>query len=110
MAEAVQGSLFRPTSKAEEKFREFHEANPHVYRELRRLALQMKARGREQWGIAGIFEVLRWNRAMQTDAPDYKLCNTHRAFYARLLMEKEPELEGFFYTRESVADGAFEDE
>jgi hypothetical protein len=68
----------------------------------------MRRRGREKWGIAGIFEVLRWNRAMQTDAPDYKLCNTHRAFYARMLMEQEPELRGFFDLRQSVADGAFE--
>lgn len=105
---AVQGDLFRPASRAEEKFRAFHEANPHVYRELLRLALEMRRRGREKWGIAGIFEVLRWNRAMQTDAPDYKLCNTHRAFYARMLMEQEPELRGFFDLRQSVADGAFE--
>ena len=41
---------------------------------------------------------------MTTPDPVFKLNNNHRAFYARLLMAQEAELEGFFEVRSSVAD------
>lgn len=86
------------------EFLAFHRDNPHVYHELRRLALHLQARGRKHYGIGGLFEVLRWQRAMETTDHDFKLNNDHRAFYARLLMAKEPLLKGFFATRVSWAD------
>jgi len=88
-----------------EAFRKFHRENPWVYRELRRLALDLANRGRRRYGIAGLFEVLRWHRAMSTDADDgFKLNNNHRAFYSRMLMANESRLEGFFAQRKSEAD------
>ena len=83
----------------EGKFYQFHAQNPHVYERLRQLALDLKNRGRKKYGIAGLFEVLRWEHAMSTTDEDFKLNNNYRAYYARLLMENEPELDGFFATR-----------
>ena len=85
-------------------FRKFHEENPHVYRLLRSRALEMRRKGRERYGIAGIFEVVRWHINIETTGEEFKLNNNHKAYYARLLMKLEPELEGFFNTRESAAD------
>lgn len=82
----------------EQKFAAFHQANPHVYTNLRRLALDAKRRGR-QVGIKMLYEVLRWQYAMQTSGDDFKLNNSYTSFYARLLMEHEPELIGYFETR-----------
>jgi hypothetical protein len=97
-----QMDLFAARGKGlEEQFWDFHMQNPEVYEELRSLALQMRRRGVEHYGIGGLFEVLRWHRRMQTvdQASDFKLNNNYRSFYARLLMEREPELEGFFELR-----------
>lgn len=80
-------------------FVEFHAANPQVYDALRRLALQMRRRGVQQYGIAGLYEVLRHETTLNSTGDEYKLNNSYRSFYARLLMEQEPELAGFFATR-----------
>ena len=83
------------------QFEEFHKNNPEVYEELVRLARQMKARGHKQIGIKMLWEVLRWERAMKTtDQTEWKLNNNYTSRYARLIMENEPDLEGFFVTRE----------
>ena len=84
----------------EQQFAAFHEANPHVYTALRRLALDAARHGRKL-GIAMLFEVLRWQYAMNTtdQASEFKLNNNYRSFYSRLLMEREPELQDYFETR-----------
>jgi hypothetical protein len=79
----------------------FHRNNPIVLLELRRLALGLVDAGHRHYSIKGLFEVLRFNAALKTTGKPYKLNNNHTAFYARLLMEFEPELEDFFHTRRS---------
>ncbi|MGE3276756.1 MAG: hypothetical protein AB7O67_16715 [Vicinamibacterales bacterium] len=89
-------------------FLAYHQANPQIYDKLRDFALEAKAAGRERLGIAVIFERLRWYTAVEArqDGEPWKVNNSWRAFYARLLMEQEPELDGFFETRRSHADVA----
>lgn len=92
------------TAKAR-KFEQFHAENPHVYATLVRLARQWRGRtGKEKMAIASLFEVARWEVSMLTGDPDYKLCNNHRAFYARLIMLQEPDLAGAFNLKSSEAD------
>lgn len=88
----------------QERFEAFHEANPHVYRALRLLALRLRRSGRRHYGMKGLFEVLRFDRALRTDGDEFKLNNNYTAAYARKLMADEPELDGFFETRSSRAD------
>jgi hypothetical protein len=88
------------------RFEAFHRANPHVYRLLDRLAHDwIASTGRHKLGIGALFERARWELALQTTDPDFKLNNDYRAFYARLLMLNHPELRGLFDLRDSVADG-----
>lgn len=75
---------------------EFHRANPAVYIELKRTALRLVRAGRERYGINGLFEVLRWHRALETTDADFKINCHHAPFYSRLLMNREDELAGFF--------------
>lgn len=89
-----------PRATLQQRFEAFHAANPHVFFQLRRMALDMKRRGVRQYGIGGLFEVLRWRYAVQTQGDEYKLNNNWRSRYARLLMDTTPELAGFFETRE----------
>lgn len=75
----------------------FHCANLHVYDLLKKMALELKAQGYQKCSISLLWERLRWESYIQTQGSgEYKLSNSHRAFYSRLLMAREPELKGFF--------------
>jgi hypothetical protein len=88
-----------------ERFKVYHQRNPLVYVGLKRLALDLKRRGRNHYGIKGLFEVLRWEHArLSGDAEPLKLNNAFTASYARLLMQQEPELQGFFRLRVSASE------
>lgn len=82
------------------QFQVFHEGNPWVYERLKNLALNMKRAGIHHYGIAGLFETLRYEVSLQTRSVDgFKLNNNFGALYARELARKEPELENFFKFR-----------
>lgn len=83
----------------EERFNAFHLANPHIYEMLRDYALQAFRNGRRKLGMKALYERLRWDYTVLTDHEDFKLCNDYTAYYARLIMEKNPELKGVFVTR-----------
>lgn len=82
------------------RFWQFHEKNPHVYVELVRLVRLAMSRGRKRVGIGELWEILRWNLTMETEAPDgFKLNNNHRSRYSRLIMEQENDLKNVFEVR-----------
>jgi len=91
---------FDDESRLEAKFQEFHAENPQVYTALRDRALQLRRKGWNHYGIKAIVEVVRFHRALETTDPDFKLNNNYSSRYARILMDEEPELAGFFQTRE----------
>lgn len=89
-----------------QKFRQYHKDNPHVYVQLRSLSFQAMNRGFACYGIGALAEVIRWNRG-PTKSDDFKLSNSHRACYSRMLMQYEPSLRGFFRLKPSIADAYF---
>jgi len=88
------------TATIQERFESFNRANPHVYKALKTLALQMLGNGVKAYGIKGLFEILRWQFSLQTSGEPFRLSNDFTSRYARLLMSQEPELAGFFELRE----------
>lgn len=87
------------------KFERFHADNPKVYELLVSLAHNwVQNTGRKKVGVGALFERARWEIAIRTNDPDFKLNNTYRAFYARLIMKREEDLAGIFDLRRSVAD------
>lgn len=87
----------------EEMFLAFHHRNPGVYVALRDMTRQAKDRGRTKIGVGMLFEVLRWNRivaGLPDETEDFKLNNNYRSRYARMIMERNPDLDGMFDTRE----------
>lgn len=83
-----------------DQFAKFHDRNPHVYDELVRLARQAKDRGHRRIGIELLFAVIRWERMMSTTDPTgFKLNDHYTSRYARLIMEREPDLAGMFRLR-----------
>ena len=106
------GPLFRQPAyqggSPDARFLTFHEANPHVYRELVRLAREVRASGHRTYSIAGLYEVLRHRWSLRTAGEPVKLNNNYRSHYARLIMAMEPDLRGFFQTRAMPTRGETE--
>lgn len=63
------------------------------------MACRLRAAGHKRYGIAALFEVLRYQESLTTTGSEFKLCNNHRALYARKIMAEVDGLEGFFTTR-----------
>lgn len=82
--------------KIEKAFKRFHENNPHVYDQLVVMSKRLKSVGHKRYGIAGLFEMLRYNHAISTSGDKFKLSNNYRALYSRAIMKDHPELDGFF--------------
>ena len=96
------------------EFREFHEKNPHIYDHIVHLATLAREKGK-RIGIGCLWEMLRWHLSVETTGDKemlrwhlyvevegddtYKLNNNHRSRYARLIMEQEGDLAGFFNVR-----------
>lgn len=88
-----------------ERFEQFHEDNPVVYVTMCHLAREWMARtGHRRMGISQLTERCRWEIAMRTNDPEFKINNTYRAYYARLIMANEPDLADVFELRTSAAD------
>ena len=103
----MQGNLFATmlAKDIKQSFIDFHKQNPHVYKKLVDMSLQLKRRGHKKFGIKTLFEVLRWDYAMKTDSLDnFKLNNNYSAMFSRLIMHRVPELRDFFILRISLAD------
>lgn len=81
------------------EFLAFHEAHPEVYRVLCRLARERLAAGAAHLGIGALYENCRFQLRLGDKTSRPHLNNNHRAFYARLMMEKEPDLAGVFELR-----------
>ncbi len=82
-------------------------ANPWLLPRLAKMARELKKCGHERYGISGLFEILRWETRYETGDLGLKINNNHRAFAARDLMERYPDLQGFFRTRPQKARGNF---
>lgn len=92
-------------SETARRFDEFHADNPRVYDVLVRLAREwVAATGHPKLGIKTLYERARWEIALATSDADFKLNNNWTAFYARLIMHNEPDLDGMFDLRTSEAD------
>ena len=89
----------RTKGDTEQRFEAFHRMNPHVYKSIVRIALDLKSRGFGRCSIWLIFNRLRWLYALQTQGDEFKLNNNYTAYYSRLVMETVPDLDGFFETR-----------
>ena len=85
----------------EKKFLEFNRKNPDVYWMLVNLAMELKKSGHNKYGMKGLFEVLRWQKTVQTKGSEFKINNNYAPIYARVIMYNVPPLAGFFNIRTS---------
>jgi hypothetical protein len=88
-------------SKIRAKFDEFEREHPEVYTELVKVSRRLLEQGWTKFGIATVFEVVRYKGMIRSRPSDGspKLNNNHRALYARKIMEENPDLDGLFNLR-----------
>lgn len=85
----------------QQRFEEFHRENPHIYALVVKYCRQVMDAGLKKYSVNAIFERIRWHLRVEVKSRDeFKLNNNYRSRYARLVMDQEPGLEGFFETRE----------
>ena len=88
--------------KLDFEFDRFISENPHVYERFRMLAVKVKTKGYDRWGAKSLWEVLRWDLALNTNASatQPKLNNNFTSRMARKLVAEDPEeWDGFFEMR-----------
>ncbi|MET9729312.1 hypothetical protein ABZZ79_01210 [Streptomyces sp. NPDC006458] len=79
----------------ESRFRQFHNDNPHVLKEMERLAKQWFESGKSSLGVQLLFEVMRWDRSIKTKSSDeFKVNNDFAAHYARMMIARNPNWAG----------------
>jgi hypothetical protein len=91
-------------ARLQEDFFAFHNENGPLFESLLQGARSLKASGRKLFGIAAIFEEIRWYGPDTNKTDEFKINDHHGPFYARLLQMSDPTLCGLFAMRESVAD------
>ena len=89
-----------PDETADDRFRNWLSANPHVLDAFIGLALQAKQRGRTRIGAKLIVERLRWEYMIQTGGDEFRLNNNYTSRLARAAVGSRPELEPLFEFRE----------
>lgn len=90
---------------------EFDRNNPEVRRLFDRFTFEVIRAGRAHGSVAMVFERIRWESAVATrgagttpDGEPLKLNNNYKPWYSRSFMERHPQHEGFFRTREAAVD------
>jgi len=90
-----------PRMTINEKFRKFHKENPHVYKNLLHLAIQMQLAGRKKIGMKFLYERLRWEYLLNSkyEHTDFELNNNFTSRYARMVTNNVPYLKELFITK-----------
>ena len=86
----------------QESFEQFHAEHPEIYILLVALCRDVKRRGINRYSIKAVWERARWHYIVDKGNRDFALNNNFTAPYARLIMQQESDLQGFFETRERV--------
>ncbi len=78
---------------------DFHDSNPHICDILVKETLRLRYAGVTHISMDKLFGTVRWSEHITTVDDKFKMNNNYSSFYARLVMEKEPLIEGMFAIR-----------
>lgn len=89
-----------PPMSLEERWWKWHLANPSVGARLLKMAREWRDLGNGRWSVKAACDVARWqDRRLAESERIPTVNNSFTAFYARWLMEVDPQLEGMFELR-----------
>jgi hypothetical protein len=84
----------------ESAFLQFHRENPEVYNLLVKFAREARNGRRKRYSIDAIVHRVRWHYDIEINRIDeFKINNNFTSRYARLIMQQEKDLAGFFEVR-----------
>lgn len=83
----------------QQRFESFHALNPWVFRQLERMTADCAEKGFGHIGIGMLFELLRYRYGAATRGDAFRLNNSYRSRYARVLIEEHPEWTHLFEVR-----------
>ena len=95
---------YAPDLTPSQRFAEFHSQNPHVADLLERLAADWFAAGNSKVGVKALTEQARWASGLATTSEPWRINNTHVAFYADLLIQRNPDWETRIDRRRRTAE------
>ena len=92
-----------------EGFREFHNENPHIYREFEKQAIRAIRKGRTKLSAKLIINWIRWNEYLRSSDQNFRINDAYQSYYARLFLQRNPKHEGIFELRKlrNEQDGPF---
>ena len=82
------------------RFLSYHEQNPQVWERFQEMAASLRSSGRRKYSAWVMIQVIRWEHDIVTKGDVFKINNDFIALYARMLIARRPEFEGFFELRE----------
>lgn len=84
----------------DERFIDFHHANPAVYVRLVQLAREWMDAGHDRCSMDMLVHLVRWDYGVRTQSGDgFKINDHFVSRYARLIAANEPDLAHLFTTR-----------
>jgi hypothetical protein len=90
--------------KTKEQFQKYNEQNPKVYELFCKFTNQVINKGFKNFSAESIINQIRWFTSIETTGNSFKINNDLKPYYARQFMKDNPQYEGFFRTRASIAD------
>ncbi len=78
----------------------FHAEHVDVYHKLVDLSRECRQMGYKKFGMRALWERMRWHFQVERGEEEFKLNNNFPPYYARFIMERNPDLAGFFETRD----------
>lgn len=83
------------------RFRKFHDANPNIFAAIIEYLEAARRGGQSAAGMKAIIEGLRWNRVKSAKVGEgWKIPNDFTSRYARLVIERRPDLAEMLEIRE----------
>jgi hypothetical protein len=73
-----------------QRFKDFHQNNPHIFEEFEKLALKAIRKGRRTLSAWMIINAIRWNGDVVINDESFRINYFYKAYY-RLFVEKYPE-------------------
>lgn len=87
-----------------EKFIEYHQKYPTVYKRFKQLAFDAKKIGHKHFSARGLFQVMRFKMDGNIKDDGFKYNNNYTPMYVRMLEKECPEFIDFFEKRKSKSD------
>ena len=89
------------------KFRAYNNTNPQLYNLMEKFALEAHRANRKRFSIWMIANRVRWYTQIETTGQEFKVSNDYLALYARLIVVRNPQLDGLFQFKQMKSDRVY---